>query len=468
MSPSRRGRQPAGQSGKPDYVYSLHGIRTNAFWTSRVSEIVAQATGFEVGYRNYLRFDLFMFIFKNFFYHKPLRLVEGDLRALQANYRVSVIAHSFGTWLLLKALTENRDLRLHHVILCGAVFPRATSLWRQLTNDSKQISGKVLNFCGARDPFPALAELLSRNFGASGVVGAGDPMVEDSYHDLPHSGFMEADFCRDYWLPVLSSSPRTGSPAYVEPRAYVKALLWISAHRGVLLVATIAALAASYLFLRSEASCAVRRCYVDVVRIYNYTNSTRVAGPLRYVNEITFSYTFNYDLQDFLFKAPTDRNPKVISFVGEQLTDLEGQESSDTVKTADGEDRKYAAFRVPVRDRRAYFSAEFANEHDEPPGGVAAFAARAIRNLRIQILLPQGVSLVPVSGGFGKGVLVNSEPDQERAAHCTFSTDGRQVNCNDLNLPANVEFFYCFAVKGWNATGVVSPAQVDKCDQWQR
>ncbi|MER9107496.1 hypothetical protein NKH95_26675 [Mesorhizobium sp. M0848] len=433
---------------------------------SRVSEIVAQETGFKVGYRNYLRFDLFMFIFKNFFYHKPLRLVESDLRALQTNYRVSVIAHSFGTWLLLKALTENRDLQLHNVILCGAVFPRATSFWRQLTNDSKQISGEVLNFCGARDPFPALAELLSRNFGASGVVGAGDPMVEDSYHDLTHSGFMEVDFCREYWLPLLLSSPRTRSPAHVEPRPYVKALLWMSAHRGVLLIAAVAAVAASYFVLRSEASCAVRRCYVDVVRIYNYANSGRVVGPLRYVNEITFSYAFNYDLKDFVFKAATDRRPEVISFVGEQLTNLDGQESSETVKTADGiEDRKYTAFHVPARDRRAYFSAEFANEYDVPPGGATVFAAREIRNLRIQILLPAGVSLVPVSGTFREGVLINGAPDRERAARCTFATDGRQINCSDLDLPANVEFFYCFAVKGWNSSGEISPAQVDKCKQ---
>ncbi len=117
---------------KPDFVYSLHGIRTNAYWQSRLSALIESKTGFAVGSRNYMRFDLFMFLMKGIFSHKPLGLVEDDLRDLQKRYRVSVIAHSFGTWLLLKALSANRDLQIHNVILCGAVFPRGTAQWRYL------------------------------------------------------------------------------------------------------------------------------------------------------------------------------------------------------------------------------------------------------------------------------------------------------------------------------------------------
>jgi hypothetical protein len=184
---SKIGREPT--SSKSEFVYSLHGIRTNAYWQSQLSAEIRLKTNFGVGYRNYMRFDIVMFVLKNIFYHNPLRLVEGDLRQLQKRYRVSVIAHSFGTWLLLKALSENSDLKIHHLILCGAIFPRALSRWRQLKYDSAQITGVIVNFCGTRDPFPALAELLSRDFGASGVIGAGDPAVEDSFHEVGHSGF---------------------------------------------------------------------------------------------------------------------------------------------------------------------------------------------------------------------------------------------------------------------------------------
>ena len=180
-----------------------------------------------------MRFDLFMFLMKGIFSHKPLGLVEGDLRDLQKRYRVSVIAHSFGTWLLLKALSANRDLQIHNVILCGAVFPRGTAQWRYLKYDLEQITGQVVNFCGTRDPFPALAELISRDFGASGVVGSGDPTVKDLFHDVGHSGFLNDEFCNQNWIGILKSNPYRPQPPQRGPSAYIDGILWASAHRGL-------------------------------------------------------------------------------------------------------------------------------------------------------------------------------------------------------------------------------------------
>lgn len=34
---------------KPDYVYSLHGIRTNAFWHAQIAEELRATTKLEVG-----------------------------------------------------------------------------------------------------------------------------------------------------------------------------------------------------------------------------------------------------------------------------------------------------------------------------------------------------------------------------------------------------------------------------------
>jgi pimeloyl-ACP methyl ester carboxylesterase len=455
------------QAPTKDYVYSLHGIRTNAFWQSLIDKEIRTYTKFATGHRNYLRFDIIMFVLKDIFYHKPLRLVESDLRKLQQQYRVSVIAHSFGTWLILKALVDNRDIKVHNLILCGGIFPRATSLWRQLKNDTFQITGKIVNFCGLRDPFPALAELLSRDFGASGTVGAGDPVVEDSFHDLGHSGFLTHDFCKTHWIPILLSQNCHPLPA-TKPRLSIAALLWLAAHRGAALV-TVGLLGFSgYWLYGLEYTCMLRSCFVDMVRIYDYSSSTREPGSSRsYVSQITFEYTFNYDLDEYLFRAPADRRAVVISFLGEQLTPIQPTESSEPVATADGKiERKWQAFRLPVVKRHAYFSAEFANNSLEAPDGLAAFATRPIRNFRGEIIVPQDVTLIPTKEEFRKGILVGSVPQSDEYTNrCKFSSDGKAIRCTGLYMPSNREFYYCFAVKGWNAPDRVSKNSVEGCQQ---
>jgi hypothetical protein len=458
---------------KPDYVYSLHGIRTNAPWQSQLSAEITARTGFDVGYRNYKRFDLLMFVLKNTFYHKPLRLVENDLRELQKKYRVNIIAHSFGSWLILKALSDNSDIKIHNVIFCGAVFPRAQSIWRQLKNDRCQITGDIVNFCGMRDPFPALAEFLSRDYGASGTVGAGDPVIEDSFHDVGHSGLLTRDFCRKHLSRVLQGGYRKRHPVMGKLHWYINTLLWLAAHRGAIGLAALMLAASAYHFYRSEWSCYIRRCHIDVVRIHNYTSSTRAEGPRGYVNRITFEYALNFDATAVTFRAPKDRKPIVTSFIGDQLTELRAQEIDWPVVTADGiQNRSWFGFTVPVRERRAYFSAEFSNNVLEGPGGIAVVMDRVVRNLRLQIVLPDDVKLAPPSSEFRKGLLLDGQQlSNEKLASCKVDGNGEALNCANLNFLPQQEFYYCFMTVGWNQPGEFSPKPNDlpkKCTSQTR
>jgi hypothetical protein len=452
-------------SDKPDYVYSLHGIRTNAYWQSQLAEFVETETGFKVGYRNYLRFTSVMTLFKDIFLYKPLRIIEKDLRDLGSDFRVNVIAHSFGTWLLLRALRENSNLSVHQVILCGAVVPRSSSWWQQL-NASKQITGEIVNFCGTRDPIPALAELLSRDFGASGVVGAGDPSIRDSFHDCGHSGFLTTTFCANYWIGILTSKPYRVTPAPLRPAWGISPLLLAAAHRGAFLVLILASVSGVYRYYQSEWSCSIRRCYVDVVRVHNFSSSTRVAGERRYVDQITFEYTYNFDRDNAIFRALKQRGPIVTSLVGPKLSPIDNPtESRDTLIVANESDKgPIQAFEIPVRDRRAYFSVEFANPSSDPPDGIEVFADRAIRNLRVQILTPKDVALMPPKGEFRKGLLIDGQPqDDTSASRCEFASNGSEIRCTGLDLPRSHGFFYCFAAKGWNHPEEVPPMKTDGC-----
>jgi hypothetical protein len=83
---------------------------------------------------------------------RDAREQDDDLaKAPDQRRRISVIAHSFGTYCLFKALHQNPNIKLHRVILCGSVLPEDFDFGvyvEQLGPD------KVLNECGDEDPWP--------------------------------------------------------------------------------------------------------------------------------------------------------------------------------------------------------------------------------------------------------------------------------------------------------------------------
>jgi pimeloyl-ACP methyl ester carboxylesterase len=453
---------------KPDFVYSLHGFRTQALWKSIIEHEIASSTLFPARGRNYLRFGTMKFIMKSIFADKPLRLIETELQTLQQNHRVSVIAHSFGSWLIQRALEHNPNIVIHNLILCGAITPRGSSLWRQLKCNRNQITGDIINFSGLQDPWPALAELFSRDFGASGVLGAGDPFVIDSFHDVSHNGFLTREFCRSFWTPILQGkSFQPGPMPPCGPPRYIRAILWVASHRLIFFALLLAALLGGYYAWQSEWSCYVRSCFVNLVRIHDYTSSTRQPGPRRYVSRISFEYTFNYNRDNVRFRSPKDLYPRVISLLGSRLGPIQGYEASETLRTCDNvETRRWHIFDIPVRDRRAYFTVEFSNDRDEPPTGISAFADVAINDFRGQILLQDDVSLVSVrddafSGGITiDGLLQNST---RMAKLCKFDDDGKAFLCSGLNIPPNQEFRYYFGTKGWRAADEIHVPTIATC-----
>lgn len=100
------------------------------------------------------------------------------------------------------------QLRLHHVVLCGAIVPYSFR-WELYTQN---ISGSVVNDRGARDIWPAMAQACCWGYGATGTLGASQSRVKDRLHDVDHGGFFTPDFVQTYWLPLF----RDGKIVYSE------------------------------------------------------------------------------------------------------------------------------------------------------------------------------------------------------------------------------------------------------------
>lgn len=133
-----------------------------------------------------------------------IRIIERKLQDAWSNVEGDefiIIAHSFGTYSLIKVLERNPFIRPKRVLLCGAIVPEHYR-WSALS----QLAGmQLLNDCGAKDFWPAAASCLSWGYGASGTFGFGYPhrAVRDRHHDMGHSDYFNAAFIRKYWVPFV-------------------------------------------------------------------------------------------------------------------------------------------------------------------------------------------------------------------------------------------------------------------------
>ncbi len=199
-------------------VILVHGIRDFALWQERVSTAL-RINGFQVHPTNYGRFDFFRFLIPMPYFRK--RVAEKILRQIRIvrqhneDSHISIIAHSFGTYVVSNILKESFDLRVKRVIFCGSVvkydFP-----FEQFHH---RFDAPILNEVGARDIWPAMAESITWGYGSAGTYGFRRPLVRDRWHNKAgHGYFLNESFCIKYWVPfletgkIVSTNPVPESP----------------------------------------------------------------------------------------------------------------------------------------------------------------------------------------------------------------------------------------------------------------
>ncbi len=184
-------------------VVLVHGIRTVAEWQNAVRGEL-EKNGFTVVPVRYGYLGLSEFLFpiarlRNRSVQRVLTQVR-DARMRYEKSALSFIAHSFGTFVVLKILEDNPDIRAHRIIFCGSVVAedfRFDRIAASFTPD-------LLNECGTRDYWPVMAASVTWGYGAAGAFGLAGARVRDRWHNRKgHSAFLTADFCRKNWVPFL-------------------------------------------------------------------------------------------------------------------------------------------------------------------------------------------------------------------------------------------------------------------------
>src|SRR5882724_11944582 len=122
--------QPRSEASSNHLVMLVHGINTRALWMSEVKPALEEA-GFAVGQTSFGHFSILRFLspFRSARSRATDRVVV-DIRTAREAHKIdtgrypeklSVISHSFGTYVIAKILLEVPDLEWDRVIFCGSV-----------------------------------------------------------------------------------------------------------------------------------------------------------------------------------------------------------------------------------------------------------------------------------------------------------------------------------------------------------
>lgn len=207
---------------KKKSVILVHGIRTRADWYNDVRNVLV-SDGFTVHFTNYDRFDLFRFLLPtNFFRNQVRNKIYRQIRAAiqdDQSGEYSIIAHSFGTYIVSHILQNEFDIKLKYVIFSGSVV-RYDFPFEQF---SDRFEGSILNEVATKDPWPAIAESMTTGYGSAGTFGFKRPRIVDRWHLGGHSHLINKENCRSYWLPFLNNGE------IIETNISPKVPFWISA-----------------------------------------------------------------------------------------------------------------------------------------------------------------------------------------------------------------------------------------------
>jgi hypothetical protein len=187
------------------YVVLIHGIRTRADWQDMVKETLETVEGIEVRRFQYGRFDLLSFLLPGPTRLPPIKRTKKNLSgvindARKRGAKLSVIAHSYGTYAIANILHEDSNIEIDNLIFCGSIVNNNYD-WYRIRS---QISGKIINDFGVMDVWPVAAKSITWGYGDTGTYGIGDP-IEDRRHSKNHSGFFERDFVEIFWKSFFSS-----------------------------------------------------------------------------------------------------------------------------------------------------------------------------------------------------------------------------------------------------------------------
>jgi len=293
------------------YVIIVHGIRTQSEYQTKLANKLEENPKIKAITLGYEFFDVIRFL--TIGRNGPINKITTDIRDVKtmdpSPEKISIIAHSFGTYIVSKILERNTDIDFHRIIFCGSIVP-STFRWDKYKG---RFETPILNDCGMFDIWPVFAKFATWGYGPSGRFGFKSNRVRDRFHRFKHSDFFSVSFINDYWMPFIETGDvvegeleREKTPWWISMLTLIKAPL--------LLLALVI-----FIF--------------KVMSEGDFVESNSQADLIPESNNISIEDESIVDLNDTTAENATPIGHCVISIGGEQKTDgPEGDNECDVLR----------------------------------------------------------------------------------------------------------------------------------------
>ena len=203
-------------------IFLIHGIRTTGAWQKQLTPFLVKQ-GWLPYPLDYDWFGLPRLVFNQARENKIKWLLSEYQRITQieGTARPSVIAHSFGAYLVARMLYQYPDVKFDKVILCGSIVRQDFDWQRLFARDQVNIAR---NDYGLWDNWTSLASFVINDAGPSGKVGFSDQsdrLYDIKFDEHTHDDYFHHTHYEKYWIPflrrtVLYSTERTSVVNYLD------------------------------------------------------------------------------------------------------------------------------------------------------------------------------------------------------------------------------------------------------------
>ena len=201
-------------------VLFVHGIRDPGFWEQDLRKLF-EAEGFIAKPIGYHVFDIFRFLLG--FRRRAVEWVKSQIESAvhdNPDAELTIIAHSFGTYVVARILEEDPNVRLSRLVMCGGIVRRRYRWDKTVRLNGQDRRLEILNEHSARDIWPVFARHATLGFGDTGTIGCQNANVTDRQHAVSHSKYLNKVFAKDYWIPHLAHGKDIKFPDVPESRPW--------------------------------------------------------------------------------------------------------------------------------------------------------------------------------------------------------------------------------------------------------
>ena len=305
-------------------VIFVHGILSPGFWMNTLrplflaEQMIVRPIGFHV-------LDIFRFLFGR--RRQAIDRVKQQIQSAIAAHpdaELTIIAHSFGTYVVSRILDEDFGIKLTRLIMCGGIVPRDYR-WDKVARFNSQNANAnvdIVNEISGSDRWPIMARHSTYGYGDVGTIGCQDNNVQDRRHYIPHRGYLTATFAQQYWIPFFNPAPQQPPPITARRSSLLLALNWLPARLVTLVLAGLVAFGIYFILDRA---------------------AYRTLGTFKIPN------TSNVGFEVLGYKTKGDRNPEVV------YSARNSSAAGLTYSVHDlASDNKYATVVVSVTNRRTF------------------------------------------------------------------------------------------------------------------